>query len=105
MYTDSQQPLAAPHQAQPRKTSIEMESQTIQINILSSTESKLKCDCYFPGHKPAQAHAGLVILEKTNLWILVTIYPQKGLPKETQVGFGNAGSTKKSPGVHRDSFQ
>lgn len=104
VYTDSQQPLVAHHWAQPRKTSIEMESQTIQINIHSSTETKWKCDCFLPGHRPAQAHCGVVTLEKIELRILVTMYPQKGLSKETQVGFRNAVSTERSSGIYQDSF-
>lgn len=85
VYTGSQQPVVTPYQAQPSKTSMEMDSQTSGINIRSSTENKRKMRWLFAGHKRAQAPSGLPTLDKTDLRIMVTSHAQKCLSKETPV--------------------
>lgn len=61
VYTDSQQPLTTPYQAQPSTTSMEMDSQTIWINIHSWTENKWKVWLVFAGHRCAQTHSALLL--------------------------------------------
>lgn len=85
VYMGSQQPVATPYQAQPSKTSMEMDSQTSRINIHSSTENKRKMQLLVARHNCAQAPSGLPTLDKTDLRILVTSYAQKCLWKETPV--------------------
>lgn len=85
VYTGSQQPVATLYQAQPSKTSMELDSQTSWINILSSRENKRKTWLLFAGHKCAQAFSGFPALDKTDLRILFTSYIQQCLSKETPV--------------------
>lgn len=85
VYTGSQQPVATLYQAQPSKTSVELDSQTSRINILSSRENKRKTWLLFAGHKCAQTPSGFPALDKTDLRILFTSYVQQCLSKETPV--------------------
>lgn len=85
MYTGSQQPVATLYRVQPSKTSMELDSQTSRINILSSRENKRKSWLLFAGHKCAQAPSGFPPLDKTDLRILFTSYVQQCLSKETPV--------------------
>lgn len=85
VYTGSQQPVATLYQAQPSKTSMELDSQTSWINILSSRENKRKTWLLFAGHKCAKAFSGFPTLDKTDLRILFTSYVQQCLSKETPV--------------------
>lgn len=86
VYTGSQQPVATLYRVQPSKTSMELDSQTSRINILSSRENKRKSWLLFAGHKCAQAPSGFPPpLDKTDLRILFTSNVQQCLSKETPV--------------------